>query len=69
MPAPHLSFFTGRMLFLPPNQQCQSTEGRIMLSSSYANSFAFSTALKIFTYFYVTKQLANTLKKLKTGSK
>jgi len=22
-----LSFFTGRMPFLPPNQQCQSTEG------------------------------------------
>ena len=28
MPAPHhSSFFTGRMLFLPPNQQRQSTEG------------------------------------------
>jgi len=26
-PAPHLSVFTGRMPFLPPNQQCQSTEG------------------------------------------
>jgi len=26
-PAPHHSVFTGRMLFLPPNQQCQSTEG------------------------------------------
>jgi len=25
-PAPHHSVFTGRMLFLPPNQQCQSTE-------------------------------------------
>ena len=25
---PQLSFFTGRMPFLPPNQQCQSTEGR-----------------------------------------
>jgi len=24
---PTLSFFTGRMPFLPPNQQCQSTEG------------------------------------------
>jgi len=22
-----LSFYTGRMPFLPPNQQCQSTEG------------------------------------------
>ena len=26
MPAPHYSAFTGRMPFLPPNQQCQSTE-------------------------------------------
>jgi len=26
-PAPHRSVFTGRMPFLPPNQQCQSTEG------------------------------------------
>ena len=26
-PAPTLSFFTRRMPFLPPNQQCQSTEG------------------------------------------
>ena len=29
MPAPHCSsFFTGRMPFLPPNQQRQSTEGK-----------------------------------------
>jgi len=27
VPAPHHSFFTGRMLFLTPNWQCQSTEG------------------------------------------
>jgi len=27
-PAPHRSIFTGRMPFLPPNQQRQSTEGR-----------------------------------------
>jgi len=27
MPAPHHSFFTGGMPFLPPNQQHQSTEG------------------------------------------
>ena len=27
-PAPHNSVFTGRMPFLPPNQQCQSTEGK-----------------------------------------
>ena len=30
-PAPHYSsFFTGRMPFLPPNQQCQSTEGTLI---------------------------------------
>jgi len=27
-PLPSAHFFTGQMLFLPPNQQCQSTEGR-----------------------------------------
>ena len=31
-PAPHHSVFTGRMPFLPPNQQCQSTEGTIKYS-------------------------------------
>ena len=29
MPAPTTQFFTGRMPFLPPNQQCQSTEGTL----------------------------------------
>ena len=28
MPTSHHSVFTGRMPFLPPNQQCQSTEGK-----------------------------------------
>jgi len=28
---PPLSFFTGRMPFLPPNQQRQSTEGTIVI--------------------------------------
>ena len=28
VPAPHHSIFTGRMPFLPPNQQFQSTEGK-----------------------------------------
>jgi len=27
-PTPHHSIFTGRMLFMTPNQQCQSTEGK-----------------------------------------
>jgi len=29
---PPLSFFTGRMPFLLPNQQCQSTEGNAVVS-------------------------------------
>ena len=32
-PAPHRSIFTGRMPFLPPNQQRQSTEGRALKAS------------------------------------
>ena len=32
---PPLSFFTGRMLFLPPNQQRQSTEGKIKVYAMY----------------------------------
>jgi len=35
---PPLSFFTGRMPFLPPNQQCQSTEGTIFQFLRYANN-------------------------------
>ena len=31
---PPLSFFTGRMPFLPPNQQRQSTEGKCVIISS-----------------------------------
>ena len=30
MPAPHLSVFTGRMPFLPPNQRRQSTESYVV---------------------------------------
>ena len=33
---PPLSFFTGRMPFLPPNQQCQSTEGTFNFLIMYA---------------------------------
>jgi len=34
---PPLNFFTSWMLFLPPNQQRQSTEGRIKSRTSVAN--------------------------------
>ena len=37
MPAHHHSIFTGRMPFLSPNQQCQSTEGQ-----AFSASVAFS---------------------------
>ena len=36
-PAPHRSVFTGRMPFLPPNQQCQSTEGMATWSNDNSN--------------------------------
>jgi len=34
MPAPTFQFFTGQMPFLPPNQQCQSTEGPLSIPKS-----------------------------------
>jgi len=34
-PPPHHSIFTGWLLFLPPNQQCQSTEGSKAPNSSW----------------------------------
>ena len=34
-PAPHRSVFTGRMPFLPPNQQCQSTEGSVSAAKNF----------------------------------
>jgi len=33
----HPPFFTGRMPFLPPNQQCQSTEGNLTLEKRDSN--------------------------------
>ena len=39
MPAPqHSVFFTGQMPFLPPNQQCQSTEGKCSMFCCCLNS-------------------------------
>jgi len=40
-PTPHHSIFKGQMLFLMPNQQCQSTEGE-----KHANKLTLITALK-----------------------
>ena len=38
-PVPHHSVFTGRMPFLPPSQQCQSTEGTRVCYSIVHNFF------------------------------
>ena len=47
MPAPHhSSFFTGRMPFLPPNQQRQSTEGHLTLTE-----YKFKNCSHLCTYY------------------
>jgi len=43
-PAPHYCFFTGRMPFLPPNQQCQSTEST---DSLYSNNEIMKYILEV----------------------
>jgi len=44
MPAPHRSVFTGRMPFLLPNQQCQSTDGKFLISVD-VNNYSFKLYL------------------------
>ena len=39
-PTPYHSTFIGQMLFLAPNQQCQSTEGRLKFSCCILTAFA-----------------------------
>jgi len=54
MPAPHHSVFTGRMPFLPPNQQRQSTEG-IKYIASYIAILSF--VLKIYLHIHFSERL------------
>jgi len=50
MPAPHHSiFFTGRMPFLPPNQQHQSTEGTCYCYNNYYNYIFISVCMDMDT--------------------
>ena len=42
---PPLSFFTGRMPFLSPNQQCQSTEGKMLCLSMHTYTSTASDEL------------------------
>ena len=52
---PHHSFFTGQMLFLTPNQQCQSIEGSInciQSTTSEENPGRSSNLTSLFLMFY-----------------
>ena len=48
-PAPHHSVFTGRMPFLPPSQQCQSTEGVMTTQPPLYRSACVSRHLQLRT--------------------
>jgi len=49
-----LKFFTGRMPFLPPNQQCQSTEGILQ----YAHKLLFPIVCALLFFIALTLLLA-----------
>jgi len=51
MPAPYHSVFTGRMSFLPPNQQRQSTEGKAILAK--VQLLAMSSVAMLFYIFLI----------------
>jgi len=55
MPVPHhSSFFSGQMLFLMPNQQCQSSECKIIIHSTVSKrvpTFKLSVALSNLNQF------------------
>ena len=55
-PATHHSVFTGQMPFLPPNQQCQSSEGTNKLNADYKNS-CWDREYKLTGYWLSTKYL------------
>jgi len=45
-------FFTGRMPFLPPNQQCQSTEGNIINTDTAIDIIISSTMYVDVVYYH-----------------
>ena len=61
-PAPHRVVFTGRMPFLLPNQQCQSTEGTY---STCRYSLLETTALKTLCVMPITDMTVIVLNALK----
>jgi len=55
---PPLSFFIGRMPFLPSKQQCQSTEGKkTSINAGSTNSLTFLTTDASYSLIFATKQL------------
>ena len=58
MPAPHHSVFTGRMPFLTPNQQCQSTEG-IALQNPISSLASFKSRLVLPFWYRLTQRPLN----------
>ena len=58
----HSKFFTGRMPFLPPNQQRQSTEGR--LADKYNQSASLVDTSVLWSLYVCLSQLWAVLKRL-----
>ena len=58
-PTPHHSIFTGRMLFLTPNQQCRSTEGKTVHEIHEATSMLQRRFLGILSVSRQTIQCSN----------
>ena len=54
MPAPHHSVFRGQMPFLPPNQQCQSTESLICFLIQFGYNIQTARQLRdsVFAKFF-----------------
>ena len=53
---PPLSFFTGRMPFLPPNQQRQSTEGTESIFQIYIESIFYTLVYAVWYIFSALHQ-------------
>ena len=60
-PPPSTPFFTGRMPFLPPNQQCQSTEGTVLCNSVVKKLYRWFTNLNWILDWWVYWQANNCL--------
>jgi len=57
--APHHSIFTGQMLFLKPNQQCQSTDGNRVKEKRYTSSQRILTRGHVAGRFFIENSMWN----------